>query len=542
VRDARERQPAEDRERDATGYVRHRPEETDLYALVACHLETFLARQFDRERSVPRFVERELRAFLACGILAHGFVRVHCDRCGKDRVVAFSCKGRGVCPSCGGRRMAETAAHLVDHVFPEVPTRQWVLSLPMALRYRLAYDPTAVRALLGIFVRAVFGSLRRRARSDLGLRGVRCGAVTFVQRFGGALNLNVHFHTLAIDGVYAAERSRGPFAARPFDDPAGSRPDFHALPPPDDEEVARVTMRVARGLARWIRRQGPDVEADPDEADPLREAEPLLADVYAASIHGRIATGPRAGRRILRLGDRIDAEDAAVPAGPRCAAVAGVSVHADVAVPARDRQRLERLCRYVARPAISNERLSVRSDGLVQFELRRPWRDGTTHVLFEPLEFMEKLAALVPRPRVHLVRYHGVLAPAARIRAQVVPSCTGNAVSHPSHDACAGSGRPAGAIAGAPDPLAAAAPSTAGLRPRNYTWAELMHRVFELDVLLCPRCQGRMRLLATIQTPAAIRAILDCLGLPARPPPIAAAADEMLPGRARVSAPSPLSN
>src|SRR5213596_807259 len=100
-----------------------------------------------RLRSFPRF-ELELRSFLECGVLAHGFLRVHCDACGEDRVVAFSCKGRAVCSSCGGRRMADTAAHLVDRVLPKVPVRQWVLSLPFALRYRLAYDARLVRDVL----------------------------------------------------------------------------------------------------------------------------------------------------------------------------------------------------------------------------------------------------------------------------------------------------------------------------------------------------------------------------------------------------------
>ena len=101
-----------------------RPEKTVLHRLVSAQLETFLARQRARERSVPRFVERELRDFVGCGSLAHGFLRVHCDACRKDRLVAFSCKGRGFCSSCGGRRMADTAAHLVDRVFPEVAVRQ----------------------------------------------------------------------------------------------------------------------------------------------------------------------------------------------------------------------------------------------------------------------------------------------------------------------------------------------------------------------------------------------------------------------------------
>nr|WP_232222238.1 transposase zinc-binding domain-containing protein [Thioalkalivibrio paradoxus] len=101
------------------------------------HLETFLSRSRDEwwEARVPPHAERELRHFLECGILAHGFARARCDACGHDFLIAFSCKGRAVCPSCNTRRMAETAAHLADHVLPRVPVRQWVLSVPKRLRY-----------------------------------------------------------------------------------------------------------------------------------------------------------------------------------------------------------------------------------------------------------------------------------------------------------------------------------------------------------------------------------------------------------------------
>jgi hypothetical protein len=297
---------------------------------------------------VPRFVERELRGFLRCGILAHGFVRVHCDGCGLDRVVAFSCKGRGFCPSCGGRRMADTAAHLVDRVLPEVPVRQWVLSLPFALRYRLAYDAALSTAVLGVFVHTVGASLRRRARKKWGVTRGRCGAVTFVQRFGDALNLNVHFHSLLLDGVYAP----GPDGALCF------RP----LPPPQDAEVARVVSQVARRIARLLERRGLGPEADPLEADPLAEEQPLLAQLYGASVAGRIATGRRAGQRVLRVGDCIDPEVLPAFDGERCASASGVSLHANVAVPTRDRRRLERLCRYVARPPVATERLSRLED------------------------------------------------------------------------------------------------------------------------------------------------------------------------------------
>ncbi len=287
----------------ASDYLPRRPDDTVLYRVVASHIETLFVTQLRRDRVVPRFVERELRSFLDCGILARGFLRTHCDACGQDRLVPFSCKGRGFCPSCGGRRMADTAAHLVDRELPEVSVRQWVLSLPVGLRYRLAYDAALVSDVLRVFLRAVLGSLRRRAGAGHSAR-TQWGAVTFIQRFGGALNLNVHFHTLALDGVYITNRGE----AR-----------FQPLPPPDDVEVAGVTALVARRLVRLLQRRGLGPDADSEEADALPRDAPLLAEIYGASVHQRVATGPRAGQRVTRLGDRVEVEDLAVPLGPRCA-------------------------------------------------------------------------------------------------------------------------------------------------------------------------------------------------------------------------------
>jgi hypothetical protein len=326
-------------------YSPRHAEESVLFAVVAEQLETFLARQRERDRLVPRFVERELRSFLECGILAYGFIRVYCDACRQDRVVPFSCKGRAVCPSCGGRRMADTAAHLVDRVFPEVPVRQWVLSLPFSLRYRLAFDAPLVRDVLQIFVRTVFASIRRRAGIPASNRQARCGAVSFVQRFGDALRLNPHFHTLALDGIYIVNE-KGEVV-------------FQHVAPPSDAEVARVADRVYRRVKRLLERRGLGPQADPELADILQRDQPLLAELYGASISGRVATGPRADRRVMKVGDSVEWEDFAVPSGPRCAAVAGFSVHADVCVPAHDRMRLERLCRLCGAPS-GGDRAPVR--------------------------------------------------------------------------------------------------------------------------------------------------------------------------------------
>jgi hypothetical protein len=531
----------------AGGYERRRPEETILYGVVQQELETFLARARSQERTVPRFVERELRAYLRCGILAHGFVRVHCDECGLDRVVAFSCKGRGFCPSCGGRRMSDTAAHLVDRVLPEVPVRQWVLSLPFALRYRLAYEAELASAVLGVFVRAVFASLRRRARRQWDVARGQCGAVTFVQRFGDALNLNLHFHSLVLDGVYETSPD--------------ARPRFHPLPPPEDAEVVRVVGQVAAHIARLLERRGLGPDADPTDADPLSVDEPLLAELYGASVASRIATGRRAGQPVIRVGDCIDPDAVPELDGERCAKASGVSLHANVAVPARDRRRLERLCRYVARPPVATERLSRMADGRLLYRLKHRWRDGTTHVVFEPGELVEKLAALVPPPRFHLVRYHGVLGPCASQRSRVVPGHElpgGGAteapeptrLAAPCHEDEEQMGRRSGQADAAglgtragsePTPGREPLPGVGGegapegvpiaeLRPRRLAWADLLRRVFAIDVLECPRCGARTRLLAAIHPPDATSALLECLDLPARAPPLEAAhRDEELP-------------
>ncbi|MES9858751.1 MAG: transposase zinc-binding domain-containing protein [Sedimenticola sp.] len=123
---------------EARVYQRRRPERTVTYQAVLHHLETWLSNTREDNPDydpIPQHVERDLRKFLECGILAYGCARARCDECGEDFLIAYSCKGRGICPSCNTKRMAETAAHLVDHLFPQVPVRQWVITLPKRLRY-----------------------------------------------------------------------------------------------------------------------------------------------------------------------------------------------------------------------------------------------------------------------------------------------------------------------------------------------------------------------------------------------------------------------
>ncbi|MFN9740171.1 MAG: transposase zinc-binding domain-containing protein, partial [Pseudomonadota bacterium] len=125
----------------APTYTRHAPQRTLLYALVQAHYPDFLAQLAAQDRPLPTYVREAFEAYLRCGVLEHGFLRVVCEQCHAERLVAFSCKQRGFCPSCGARRMAESARHLADDVFGARPVRQWVLSVPFPLRWLFASKP-----------------------------------------------------------------------------------------------------------------------------------------------------------------------------------------------------------------------------------------------------------------------------------------------------------------------------------------------------------------------------------------------------------------
>ena len=159
-----------------------------------------------------------------------------------------------------------------------------------------------------------------------------------------------------------------------------------------------------------------------DEQDDYAAQDPLLASLSSASIQRRVAMGPRRGFPLRRLVGDSPVEARIL--GRRCAQVEGFNLHANTRVAANDRQGLENLCRYIGRPPLSDERLEQTADGNLTLRLKKPWSDGTTHLVFSPAEFIEKLIPLIPRPRAHLVRYSGVLAPAAGWREFVVPEPT----------------------------------------------------------------------------------------------------------------------
>ena len=160
-------------------YQRRKPEETVLYKIVSENWESFLAQLSDRH--LPQHVIKEFAAYLECGILAYGFLRVACTECRKEKLVAFSCRGRSFCPSCMGRRMSETAAFLVDHVLPKLPIRQWVLSFPFPIRYLLAKNPKHITRVLQITLRVIDGFYKKQGGRFHAGKKLKTGAVTSIQ-------------------------------------------------------------------------------------------------------------------------------------------------------------------------------------------------------------------------------------------------------------------------------------------------------------------------------------------------------------------------
>jgi hypothetical protein len=465
------------------------PSRTVLYNTIAAHLEIFLALLDDNPdaKGLPDYVQREFYDYLQCGILAHGFLRLGGDSCQKEVLLAFSCKRRAFCPSCSGRRMAQTAAHLVECVMPWVPTRQWVVSVPMPLRYWTAPSRDLTAQVHGI-IRTTIAQfyVNQAVKRGAKRHNVQPGSVTFLQRFGGALQRNVHSQVIVIEGVFLDRTDQG------------LTPRFLKGEPPSDADMAHVVQNISRRVIRTLRRLGyleagmeiPVATGD----DPLRDNEPELARPMAASGTQRIAFGERAGQNVRRIGSGFGYEgERPELKGPRCVSVNGFSLHANTEIPAHRRDQLERLIRYTARGALSLERLEQDANGDLMYRFNRPWSDGTTGIKLSPLELLEKLAALVPLPRAHLVRYGGCLAPHSKLRAAIIPTPRQQGVDGDETK-----------------------PGTP-----YWNWARLLGRVCDVDMTSCPFCRrGSLRIIAAITQESVITRILRHLKLASVLPPI----------------------
>ncbi len=387
--------------------------------------------------------------------------------------------------------MAQTTLNLIEHVLPlKVPLRQWVFTVPFELRARLGYDGALLSEVTRIFTDSILRWYRRRLRGE-GVQSGQGGAVVVVQRTSSDLRLDPHIHAVFLDGVYAA----GPDGA----------PVFHPLPRLSTTEVADA-LQVARvRILRRLVRTG--VIASDTEGlavdDALAARDPAWAHLAAAAVRGCAPAGPSLRRRPVEVSLRD--HPGAVVTGARCVEDQGFSLHAATHVAAWDDRGKEALVKYVLRPPLAQERVKPGPDGLVRLVLKKPFSDGTFAIDLSPLALLGRLAAAVPPPKHHTLRYAGVLAAASLWRPLVVPP------PPPPQDA-------------ADDPTESDAPTASGgARSRYRPWAELLRRTWAIDREVCPRCGGPMRLIAWVKDPAGIARYLRSLGEPTEPPPLAPA-------------------
>ncbi len=384
--------------------------------------------------------------------------------------------------------MAELSCHLVDHVIPRVACRQWVITFPFWLRFRLAFDASLMSGVLGVWVKTVENWYRKQAREQFSIPDGKCASVSVVQRFADGIALNPHVHSIFCEGVW-------------FSPDGDDNPEFLQLNGPTDRDVQRIAMDTRRRVLRWLVRRGvvqPGEDFD-DNEEALTEDEPVRAWCTKAAILDRIAIGKNARQLVARLREDLVV---AKKKGRRCAMADGFNLHANVRIGPMARDSLERLCRYILRPALCNARLHRLPDGRILAKLKRKWSDGTTAKIFEPLDFLAKISALIPLPGRNLLRYHGQFAPQGRWRDKVVITA---------------SKRKKPPCPGAPQQE----------QQRRMRWAELLRRVFLVDVLECHKCGGRREVIAVIKDSNTVAKILDHVGInsapqrfePARAPP-----------------------
>jgi hypothetical protein len=335
---------------------------------------------------------------------------------------------------------------------------------------------------LRAFIRQLNRYYRKLAKEEK-ITAWRIGAVTFIQNFGSALNLNPHFHNMMPDGVFDQDGT------------------FFKVRKPRQHEIEQLLYNMAEKTLKLLANKF----AESDEVEFDHEYDRLLA----SSVN--VGRAPK-DIEFPELNGRLSAN------------LEGFSLHAATRIHENDRAGRQRLLSYGARGPIAESRLSKLPGGRFRYEMRRPMGNGQTELYFKGPELIGRLAALIPTPRKNMIRFFGVFAPASRLRSKVVPG----------HDAPR-SKRPACGSDLEPDPTQPQDPKVQALmehyqkandarrQPSRIDWATLLKRTFGIDLSTCSKCGGKRRVIATIKDGPAIKKVLEHLGLPSEPLPMAPA-------------------
>ena len=265
---------------------------------------------------------------------------------------------------------------------------------------------------------------------------------------------------------------------------------FHSITPPSQLELESLLETIAQRIVKLLEKRGFIVRDKETEPQLLNiKPTPAMDHIHSSSITYRIALGKYKGQKALTL------RTLSSPQKPKpfLSQYSGFTLHAGISCPAKDKKKRERLCRYISRPSLSEERLSLNNKGQVVYKLKTHWSNGTTHIVLDPLDFLSRLASLVPRPRVHLIRFHGVFAPNFKYRSLIVPqsTLTGKA-SHRKQK----------------------------IEKKSYSigWAKTLKRVFDIDIQTCSKCGGQIKIISAIYDQQTIKRILSHIGEEHRTP------------------------
>ena len=400
-----------------------------LQRVVLDHLEEFsacLRRPQDRRPQPPVSVLEHLQRYIECGIARFGVMRFRCPKCGEDLFVAFSCKIRGLCPSCDAKRATIIMADASDRLLPQVGYRQYVLTIPKRLRWYINQNAALPGEIRRILAREIELYLRKKTA------GTAAAQLHFIQRAGRSLNLHPHVHAVVSEGRFCSEPGL-----------LGPKLGFHPATEPTQQDIELMTESLRRKIFRRLRRLN---------AIPEGMAQEMLA-------------WPNSG----------------------------FSLHAKVFVRAGDRESLERLLYYCARPGLSLMRLSYLPK-VNQVIYRSESKHQTLALRLGPVEFLRRWALLIPPPRKNLLRYYGALGPNSPLRASLVAEASRGLAK----------ARLRKKVDGAKEAVSRSVRS----------WAACLARVFEVDPLVCPRCAATMVPIAIIMKDSELVRLLTYLGLP----------------------------
>jgi len=400
-------------------YRPRRPEKTDLFKVIKKHYQTW---KQQATHPIKKHVEKVFEKYLQCGNPAYGFACAHCSCCNTNFFIPFSCKGRGLCPSCNARTMAATAAHLVDNVIPLVKTRQWVISFPFCIRNYLLQH-SHLQNVLQIVIEEIRKTI---IASSPDIPNAQIGAVSFFHNFGSTLNLHPHFHLIAAEGVFSLEGEMLQFN------------ETHI----SNGDIKITEERICKGVLRYFGKR---------KCLSTTEIEKILAKENS-----------------------------------------GFSLDGSVQIQSWDRPGLERVIRYCARAPFASE--SLRWNGKhVVYNLSKPNSKGQTSIRFDPVEFIDKIASLIPIPCRHRRHYFGVFAPNSPLRQQVIA----NAKRLPENFI--------------PPPLKFIAEK---VNKASLEWAALIARIYEVNPLICSKCGGKVKIIGFVTHKMEIHRILNGVGWP----------------------------